>query len=172
MMTLLFLPALVILGAVSARRLYVSHTTGTALVVLAYLAAATMIEPASFPLGTLTIYIEDVLGLALIGIAAARLTLDIGRRKLPAGWLMFFAATLTAFAVGASAYGVKPAGVEFRGYFYLSAAALYCSSFPLGSSQLASMVSVWLGWFVWSARLPQLPGWPQAPRSGPFFRCS
>jgi len=75
-------------------------------------------------------------------------------------WLLFTAAVMVSFAVGSASYGMKAAGVEFRGYFYLCAAALYCASFPFDSRRMKALVTVWL---AGAGALVALAGFAGAP---------
>jgi O-antigen ligase len=149
MWPILALPSLGAIALLSSRRLYLYWGFGASLVLLLFVATTAMVQPLHARLGAFRIYPEDVIFAALFGIAALRLTFggQMESRHLP--WLLFAVVTAGSFAIGSRLYGIKPAGVEYRPFFYVLAGCLYCGSFRLHSEGLRRLVVLWL----WTAAL-------------------
>lgn len=158
-------PAMVLIGAWIFRRMCGSHAVGAGLVVFTYVITAISVDPIHFEIAGFNIFLEELVGLALMAATAARIAVRPGVRRQLGGALPFVATTALAFVLGAFWYGIKPAGVEYQDLFGVCAALLYCASFPLASKQMHRLVTIWLAgacvltalaWFRWTADALQL----------------
>jgi O-antigen ligase len=161
-LAILFAPPFLLAAGFGAWRLYRSFAFGASLLVLTYVLGAITIAPLGLQLAGLHLYLEDLTALGLACAAAVRFALAPRLRRLAKSWNGFAAAAALAFVLGAASHGLKAAGVEFRGFFYLCSAVLYFASFPLCSRRLKSLATVWLAGaavllalaiFRWSAGL-------------------
>jgi hypothetical protein len=165
MEALMATPAVGAMALLGSRRLYATPAFGAGLVLVLYVIGAAVVAPLSADVAGFTLYAEDVVFGWLFAVALLRLT--VGGRLLARHWpwLLFSAVTLVSFAIGSQLYGLKPAGVEYRGVFYGIAGCLYSASFRVGSDEAGRLVRLWLwaaallvalAWFRWAAEFLQL----------------
>jgi len=134
---------IVSIGLTLAAMAYRSWKNGLWLLLLTFVTDAILVDPLAIQVGAFTSSIEDIVCSALLVAAVLRIPFQrLSRVRWV--WIAFALAGLATFAIGCSQHGVKAAGVEYREYYYVMAAALYFAAFPLDRAQFRTFIRWWI----------------------------